>query len=86
MRTTIDSAGRVVIPKEIRKTAGLSGSAEVEIDIDDDGVITIQPAPSKVRLVKRGRLLVAEFDESVPKIGVEEVNAITKALRERKIR
>jgi len=64
----------------------LSGSAEVEIDIDDDGVITIQPAPSKVRLVKRGRLLVAEFDESVPKIGVEEVNAITKALRERKIR
>ena len=43
MRTTIDSAGRLVIPKSIRDRIGLrAGSVEVEIEIDGAG-IRIEP-------------------------------------------
>ncbi len=38
MITTIDSAGRVVIPKAIREQAGLQVGAEIEIQLDGSGV------------------------------------------------
>ena len=38
MRTTIDAAGRVVIPKPIREALGLVGGAEVDIEIDGTAV------------------------------------------------
>ena len=84
MRTTIDSAGRVVIPRPIRTAAGLEPGTQIDIDVDDDGVISIQPAPANVRIVKRGRLYVAEFDESVPKIGEKEVRAVRNRIRSRR--
>ena len=43
MRTTIDAAGRVVIPKAIRDRIGLrAGTTEVEIEVDGAG-IRIEP-------------------------------------------
>lgn len=53
MRTTIDSAGRVVIPKDIRVRVGLTGSHAVEIT-ERDGLIEIEPAPTPMKL-KRHR-------------------------------
>lgn len=38
MRTTIDSAGRVVVPKQVRDAAGLQAGCEVEIEWDGDAV------------------------------------------------
>jgi len=86
MRTTIDSAGRVVIPRDIRKAAGLGTGAEVDIDVDDEGVISIQSAPIEVRVEKRGKLFVMVPTKPVPTMRTEEVNAVRDELRERRRR
>ena len=59
MRTSIDSAGRLVIPKEIRREAGLRPGTPLEIRWEG-GRIEIEPAPLPVKLVRHGRLLVAQ--------------------------
>jgi len=38
MRTTIDAAGRIVVPKPVRDAAGLVGGTEVEIEWDGESV------------------------------------------------
>jgi len=58
MRTTIDRAGRVVIPAAIRERTGLTAGAELEISADDQGVHIERVAPGP-RLVKIGKRLVA---------------------------
>ena len=58
MKTSIDKAGRVVIPAAIRERAGLVAGAELEITVDDTGVRLERVAPGP-RLVKIGRRLVA---------------------------
>lgn len=58
MRTTIDKAGRVVIPAAIRDRAGLTPGTELDISVDDTGVRIERVAPGP-KLVKVGRRLVA---------------------------
>ena len=58
MRTTIDKAGRVVIPAPIRDRAGLTPGTELEITVDDTSVRIERVAPGP-KLVKVGRRLVA---------------------------
>jgi AbrB family looped-hinge helix DNA binding protein len=58
MRTTIDKAGRIVIPAAIRERAGLAPGAEVEITEEEIGVRLQRVAPGP-RLVKIGRRRVA---------------------------
>jgi AbrB family looped-hinge helix DNA binding protein len=58
MRTTIDKAGRVVIPAGIRERAGLTPGAELEITEDDTGV-RLERVAAGPKLVKVGRRLVA---------------------------
>lgn len=50
MRTTIDAAGRVVVPKPIRDRLRLVGPAEIEIE-EQDGVIELRPVADEVRVV-----------------------------------
>lgn len=38
MRTTIDKAGRLVIPRVLRDRIGLTGGGEVELELDGAGV------------------------------------------------
>lgn len=65
MRTTIDKAGRVVIPKAIRDRLRLGDGQPIEIR-ERDGRIEIEAAPLAVRLVDRGAGLVAEPAEDAP--------------------
>ena len=58
MRTTIDKAGRVVIPAVVRERAGLTPGTELEISWDETGVHIERVAPPP-RLVRVGRRLVA---------------------------
>lgn len=58
MKTTIDRAGRVVIPAAIRDRIGLTAGTEIEITPDETGVRLERVAP-RPRLVRVGRRLVA---------------------------
>ncbi|HXW05628.1 MAG TPA: AbrB/MazE/SpoVT family DNA-binding domain-containing protein [Vicinamibacterales bacterium] len=58
MRTTIDKAGRVVIPSVIRERAGLRAGTELEVTVDDFGV-RLERVAQGPRLVKVGRRTVA---------------------------
>ena len=58
MKTTIDKAGRVVIPASIRERAGLSAGSELEVTADELG-IRLERVAAGPRLVKVGRRLVA---------------------------
>ena len=59
---TIDRVGRVVIPKDIRDEAGIEPGMALEIRVRE-GRIEIEPKRRPVRIVKKGRLQVAESVE-----------------------
>jgi AbrB family looped-hinge helix DNA binding protein len=63
MKSAIDAAGRVVIPKALRERLGLSGGSAVEIR-ERDGIIEIEAAPTPMKLIRRGGRLVAVPDEA----------------------
>ncbi|MGH9256473.1 MAG: AbrB/MazE/SpoVT family DNA-binding domain-containing protein [Vicinamibacterales bacterium] len=71
MRTTIDKAGRVVIPAALRERAGLVAGAELEMTFEDSAIRLERVAPGP-RLVKIGRRLVAR--PSAPSRARPEVN------------
>ena len=62
MTITIDSAGRLVIPKAMRDLAGILPGMALELRFRS-GHLEIEPQPRKVRIERRGRLLVAEPEE-----------------------
>ncbi len=80
MKTTIDSAGRLVIPKNIRQEAGLKAGAELEIRLRD-GNIEIEPAPLRVKLIRKGRLTVAVPFERIPPLTAEQVEQTRREIR-----
>jgi AbrB family looped-hinge helix DNA binding protein len=82
MKTTIDGAGRLVVPKRIREEAGISAGSELTIRVAD-GVIEIEPAPLEVRFARRGRLTVAVPRRKVPPLTEERVAATLARVRRR---
>jgi len=58
MVTTIDKAGRVVIPAAVRERAGFSPGVTLEVTEDELG-IRLQRVAAGPRLVRIGRRLVA---------------------------
>ncbi len=73
MKTTIDTAGRLVIPKEIRREAGLEPGLPLEVHWRE-GRIKIEPASLPVKLVRKGRLLVAVPQKAVIPLTTETVD------------
>jgi AbrB family looped-hinge helix DNA binding protein len=83
MKTTIDRAGRVVIPKAIRDRAGLVPGTEIDIRVDN-GVVEISPPRPKGRLVEEDGFLFWESAPGTPPITGEAIDqAIQDVRRER---
>ncbi len=79
MKATIDAAGRLVIPREIRRRAGLAPGTLLEVRWQD-GRIEIEPAALPVKLVRQGRLLVAVGETATEPLTAEAVEATRRAL------
>ena len=82
MKTTMDRAGRLVLPKAIRREARIEAGTELEVRVRD-GRIEIEPAPLEVDIVKRGRLTVAVPRRPVRPLTAEEVADTVASLRRR---
>jgi AbrB family looped-hinge helix DNA binding protein len=61
-RVSIDRVGRMVIPKEIRDEAGIEPGMSLVISCRE-GRIEIEPERRPIRIVKKGRLQIAESVE-----------------------
>ncbi len=80
MRTTMDSAGRLVIPKEVRQQAQINPGMPLEVRLNE-GRIEIEPAPLDITIRRRGRLVVAVPHEAVPPLRSETVEETRRRLR-----
>jgi AbrB family looped-hinge helix DNA binding protein len=80
MKSTIDSAGRIVIPRDIRVGAGLLPDTPVEIRLRG-GIVEIEPAPVNVRFVRKGRLQVAVPAEKTEPLKEETVARVRRRIR-----
>jgi AbrB family looped-hinge helix DNA binding protein len=84
MRTTIDNAGRIVIPKRIRNEAGLAPGTEVEVELYD-GRVEIEPVSDvRFRLVNRDGRAWIEADRELPTLTDEQVRETLERVRDRR--
>lgn len=82
MRTTIDKAGRIVIPAALRERAGLSPGVELEITQDERG-IRLERVAAGPRLVKVGRRMVARATVAADHQPAIDVAALVEEERNR---
>ena len=80
--TTIDRAGRMVIPKEIREEAGIEAGTPLVVTCRD-GSIVIEPRRRAVRIEKRGRLQVAVSVDAGEALSRETVRKTQQRAREK---
>jgi AbrB family looped-hinge helix DNA binding protein len=80
MRTTIDSAGRLVVPKAIRDELGLTGGQAIEVEARD-GSLVIEPAPTPMRLDRRGSRVTAVPDHPLPPLSANLVRDTLERVR-----
>lgn len=80
MKTTIDHAGRLVIPKDIRRESGIKPGMLLDVRWEK-GAIAITPAPLAVKLERKGRLLVAVPAKDTPRLSTDTVERTRKTLR-----
>src|SRR5437588_25990 len=78
MRTTIDAAGRLVVPKRLRDQLGFAPGTELELDVVD-GRLEVA-VPTRVRLDDgpHGPRFTAEADE---KLSAQQVRALMESGR-----
>jgi AbrB family looped-hinge helix DNA binding protein len=80
MKSAIDSAGRVVIPKPLRVRLGLEQGRVVDIR-ERDGRIEIEPAPTPMSLARRSGGPVAVPADDLPVLTDEVVRATIERTR-----
>jgi AbrB family looped-hinge helix DNA binding protein len=80
MEVTMDAAGRLVIPREIRREAALEPGVALDIRWRD-GVIELEPKPLPVTLHRKGRLLVATPAADAAPLRAATVERTRRALR-----
>jgi AbrB family looped-hinge helix DNA binding protein len=80
MRTTIDGAGRIVIPKATRTRLGLEAGRTVDIR-ERDGLLEIVPVAAVMSLRPRAGGLVAVPEDPLPPLTDAMVRATLEGTR-----
>ncbi len=82
IRTTIDAAGRLVLPKIVRDEAGILPGMTLRVTVEE-GKIAIEPVTREVRIVRKGPLRIAvPVDEGPPLTGAD-VEEVRREIRQR---
>jgi len=79
MRTTIDRAGRIVVPKAIREELGLRPGIELELRADDGRLVVAIPSRLRVEQGPRGVRFAADGGDDT--LDSEQVRAILERSR-----
>jgi len=72
MRTTMDEAGRIAVPKALREALGLAPGQPLEVRARE-GRLEVEVVPTPMRLEKRGRGAVAVPQQGLPTLTAEQV-------------
>jgi AbrB family looped-hinge helix DNA binding protein len=80
MKTTIDAAGRIVVPKSLREALKLKPGQSLEIRAGD-GRLEIEVAATPMTLQKRGTGVVAIPDIDLPELTAKEVRETLEQTR-----
>jgi AbrB family looped-hinge helix DNA binding protein len=80
MKTTIDTAGRLVIPKALRHALGLKPGQALEVHASD-GKLEIEIAATPMTLKRRGKGLVAIPEVALPPLTADEVRDTLERVR-----
>jgi len=80
MVTTIDSAGRIVVPKRLREELGFKAGQQLELSAVD-GRLEVEHPIAPMRLERRGRRLVAVADHEMPNLTTEMVRETLEQVR-----
>lgn len=80
MKTTIDAAGRIVVPKALREALHFKPGQPLEMRAGD-GRLEIEIAATPVKLVKRGKGVVAVPETPLPKLTAEQVRDTLERVR-----
>ncbi len=80
MRTTIDSAGRIVVPKVLREALSLVPGQPLELEARD-GALEVRVPDTPMRLEKGPRGVTAVPDEPLPVLTAEDVRSVLEQTR-----
>ena len=80
MKATLDSAGRIVVPKPLRQALGLKPGYSLEIRAGD-GRLEIEIAATPMKLQKRGKGVVAVPDAELPALTAAQVRDTLERVR-----
>jgi AbrB family looped-hinge helix DNA binding protein len=80
MQTSIDAAGRIVVPKSLRQQLGLVPGQVLEIRASD-GRLEVEVAPTPMTLKKRGKGVVAVPATDLPPLTADLVRETLERLR-----
>jgi len=80
MHTTIDAAGRIVVPKRLREQLGFAPGQRLELSAVD-GRLEVEHPTTPMHLEKRGGRLVAVADRPMPELTSELVRETLEQTR-----
>jgi AbrB family looped-hinge helix DNA binding protein len=82
MNVTIDKAGRLVVPKEIRDRMGLHAGDELEIEEFNGKIEISKPRRERELVENEDGLLVLEPDPNAPVVTQEEIREELERVRD----
>ncbi len=80
MKTTIDSAGRLVVPKSLRQALNIKAGQILDIRAGD-GRLEIEISPTPMTLQKRGKDVVAIPESALPVLTADVVRDTLEHIR-----
>jgi AbrB family looped-hinge helix DNA binding protein len=80
MKTTIDKAGRLVVPKPLREQLGVQPGQLVELEVRD-GRLEVELLPVKMHLRRGNHGLVAVSEEPLPALTQDQVRVTLERAR-----